>query len=88
MKRLATRSAWWHKAPQSLNAVYAASREASRGTYWLLSSYLHRHHVVRTHLGPEKDAPDRRPVQPRATGKVIVLPQVSGLHHHYVRLAA
>jgi len=54
----------------------------------LLSSYLRYYHGVRTHLALEKDAPDRRPVQPRAAGRVIALPQVGGLHHHYVRFAA
>ena len=54
----------------------------------LLSSYLRYYHAVRTHLTLEKDAPDRRPVQPLTAGKVIALPQVGGLHHHYVRLAA
>jgi transposase InsO family protein len=54
----------------------------------VLSSYVDYYHRSRTHLSLRKDSPDPRPVQPPALGKVIVLPQVGGLHHRYLRLAA
>ncbi len=39
-------------------------------------------------LSLEKDAPDSRPVEPPEVGKVVAIPKVGGLHHHYTRLAA
>jgi len=54
----------------------------------ILASYLDYYHGSRTHLSLEKDTPDRRPVQPMGSGKVVVFPQVGGLHHRYERLAA
>jgi hypothetical protein len=35
-----------------------------------------------------KDAPDVRPVQLAVAGKIVQLPEVGGLHHRYLRLAA
>jgi putative transposase len=43
---------------------------------------------TRTHLSLDKDCPDPRPIMPPRIGKVIVIPQVGGLHHRYERLAA
>jgi transposase InsO family protein len=54
----------------------------------VLSSYVEYYHRSRTHLSLRKDCPDPRPVEPPGRGRVIVLPQVSGLHHRYQRLAA
>jgi len=34
------------------------------------------------------DSPERRPIQPPANGRVIAVPEVWGLHHHYERQAA
>jgi dienelactone hydrolase len=34
------------------------------------------------------DCPEARPVQPPEQGKVIEVPEVGGLHHHYERVAA
>ncbi len=42
----------------------------------------------RTHLALEKDAPEPRPVEPPAHGRIVALPLVGGLHHRYVRHAA
>ncbi|MCH8110943.1 MAG: transposase, partial [Proteobacteria bacterium] len=52
----------------------------------ILSSYFEYYHRSRTHLSLEKDCPDPRPVYPLDAGKVIVFPQVGGLHHRYERL--
>jgi Integrase core domain len=43
---------------------------------------------TRTHLSLKKDCPDRLPLMPPRIGTVIAIPQVSGLHHRYERLAA
>ena len=53
-----------------------------------LRSYLRYYHGSRAHLALEKDAPDRRAVEPPEHGRVVALPQVGGLHHRYVRRAA
>ena len=42
----------------------------------------------RTHLALEKDAPVTRPLAPASAGRLVVIPQVSGLHHRYDRVAA
>ena len=42
----------------------------------------------RTHLALDKDAPTPRPVMPMATGRIVAIPEVNGLHHRYDRVAA
>ncbi len=54
----------------------------------ILSSYVPSYHSARTHLSLEKDAPDRRVVQPIEMGRVVELKRVGGLHHLYARMAA
>jgi transposase InsO family protein len=54
----------------------------------VMSSYVDYYQRTRTHLSLDKDCPDSRPIMPRRIGKVIAIPQVSGLHHRYERLAA
>ena len=54
----------------------------------ILTSYFKYYHRWRTHLSLEMDSPQSRSVQPPALGKVVQLPEVGGLHHHYERLAA
>jgi transposase InsO family protein len=54
----------------------------------VLSSYVDYYQRTRTHLSLDKDCPDSRPVMPPRIGKVVAIPQVSGLHHRYERLAA
>ena len=53
-----------------------------------LAAYFAYYHQARTHLSLDKDAPDGRPIEPRALGHVSSVPQVGGLHHRYVRTAA
>jgi putative transposase len=54
----------------------------------VLTSYLQNYHRSRTHLGLEKDMPDRRPASQTAVGSIVVTPEVGGLHHRYERRAA
>ena len=54
----------------------------------ILSSYVDYYHSARTHLSLEKDAPDRRVVQPFEKGRVVEPKHVDGLHHLYARMVA
>jgi putative transposase len=54
----------------------------------LLTKYLSYYHQFRTHLSLDMDCPEPRPVEPPEGGKVIGVPEVGGLHHHYERRAA
>jgi hypothetical protein len=54
----------------------------------LLTVYIAYYHRFRTHLSLAMDCPYPRAVQPPATGGVVALPEVGGLHHHYERQAA
>lgn len=49
-----------------------------------LSSYLH-YYRSRPHLSLDKDCPESRPIQPPGSGKLIAIPRLGGLHHHYDR---
>jgi putative transposase len=54
----------------------------------VLTRYIAYYMESRTHLALEKDAPVTRPVAPVSAGRIIVTPQVGGLHHRYDRVAA
>jgi putative transposase len=54
----------------------------------ILKLYFEYYERSRTHLSLDKDAPLSRPVQPVATGRIVEIPQVGGLHHRYERVAA
>ena len=54
----------------------------------ILTRYFAYYHRARTHLALDKDAPDVRPVQLPDAGRIVEIPEVGGLHHRYVRLAA
>jgi putative transposase len=54
----------------------------------VLQAYLAYYHRWRTHLALDMDCPEPRPVHAPEQGKVIVIPEVGGLHHHYERRAA
>jgi putative transposase len=54
----------------------------------ILTRYFSYYHQARTHLALEKDAPDLRPIQILAPGRIVQLPEVGGLHHRYLRQAA
>jgi hypothetical protein len=50
----------------------------------VLRSYQQYYNGTRTHLSLGKDSPVPRAVH--ATGSIIPLPILGGLHHHYVRI--
>jgi len=54
----------------------------------VLTTYISSYHHFRTHLSLAMDCPHSRAVAPPEMGKVLALPDVGGLHHHYVRQAA
>jgi len=51
----------------------------------LIHDYVRYYHQDRTHDSLEKDAPHRRPVEPKsaANSTVVALPRLGGLHHRY-----
>jgi transposase InsO family protein len=51
----------------------------------ILTAYAAYYNEVRTHLALGKHAPLSRPVQ--AVGRIVPVPFLNGLHHHYVRMA-
>ena len=53
---------------------------------WVLRTYVAYYQRSRTHLALGKDAPAARVVQ--LTGRIVVRPEVGGLHHRYYRQAA
>jgi putative transposase len=55
---------------------------------FVLQSYLRYYHQWRTHLSLMMDCPYPRPIQRLGMGKVMAVPEVGGLHHHYERRAA
>jgi putative transposase len=54
----------------------------------ILTSYLAYYHQWRTHLSLAMDCPVSRPVHALDRGRVVAVPEVGGLHHHYERQAA
>ncbi len=54
----------------------------------ILKSYFDYYERSRTHLSLGKDAPISRAIQHSATGRVVEIPEVGGLHHRYERVAA
>jgi putative transposase len=58
------------------------------GLRMILKSYVAYYTDSRTHLSLGKDSPHSRPVSLPDDGRVIAVPQVSGLHHRYERRAA
>jgi hypothetical protein len=53
-----------------------------------LQSYFAYYQRSRTHLALAKDAPESRTVEKPERGRIVVIPQVGGLHHRYQRHAA
>ncbi len=54
----------------------------------ILTIYFDYYHRWRTHLGLKMDTPQGRDVRTSDQGKVTEVPDLGGLHHHYLRLAA
>jgi putative transposase len=72
------------KLPRATHFLVLSERHLRR----ILTRYFAYYHRARTHLSLDKDAPDRRPVEPPEFGMVLQIPEVGGLHHRYVRRAA
>ena len=53
-----------------------------------MQNFCDYYHRSRTHLGLQKDTPEKRPFQPPEAGRIISIPEVGGLHHRYERRAA
>jgi putative transposase len=70
---------------ECLNHVFVLGERHLRH---ILTRYFAYYHQARTHLALDKDAPDLRPIQRPATGKIVQLPEVGGLHHRCIRQAA
>ena len=54
----------------------------------VLDDYFAYYHTARTHLSLKKDAPETRPIEAPASGRVIAIPYLGGMHHRYTRQAA
>jgi len=54
----------------------------------ILSAYFRYYHEWRTHQALEMDCPEGRKVQAVDRGRVVQIPEIGGLHHHYERIAA
>lgn len=54
----------------------------------ILRDYLRYYHSSRTHLSLNKDPPEHRSIEWPDIGEIVKLPQVGGLHHRYLRVAA
>ena len=54
----------------------------------ILRDYFIYYHISRTHLSLDKNPPEPRAVEPAASGNIVALPRVGGLHHRYTRIAA
>ena len=54
----------------------------------ILESYFEYYHKVRPHRSLSHDSPIPRPVESPDIGRVIEMPVLGGLHHHYRRQAA
>lgn len=54
----------------------------------VLSAYFFYYLRTRPHLALNKDSSEPRKVQPPELGRVVVIPEVGGLHHRYERRPA
>ncbi len=54
----------------------------------ILGAYFGYYHDWRTHQGLEMDCPEPRAVHAADRGRVVEIPEIGGLHHHYERVAA
>ena len=92
--RTAPRSPW--QSPYVERVIGSIRRECldlvivldERHLRRILRAYVDYYHSCRTHLSLDKDAPEPRPVENPAMGRVTAIPMVGGLHHYYTRLAA
>ena len=50
----------------------------------VLQGYTSYYNATRTHLGLEKDSPNRRPIE--CLGRIVACDILGGLHHRYCRM--
>jgi hypothetical protein len=60
----------------------------SARSYRVLTAQVEYDVRSRTHLALDKETPCERSVIPPATGRIVAIPEVGGLHHRYDRIAA
>jgi transposase InsO family protein len=58
-----------------------------RHLYQVLRAYVEYYSNARTHLSLDRNSPVPRTTQLPSDGKVVSIPHVRGLHHHYKRVA-
>ena len=61
---------------------------SAAGLQRVVKDYVAYYMRSRTHLSLVKDSPTPRPVMPPTAGRIVVFPEVNGLHHRYDRAAA
>ena len=61
---------------------------SAAGLQRVLKDYVAYYMRSRTHLSLDKESPAPRPIMPPTVGRIVVLPEVNGLHHRYDRAAA
>jgi transposase InsO family protein len=61
---------------------------SAAGLQRIVKDYVAYYMRSRTHLSLDKDSPTPRPVMPPAAGRIVMVPEVNGLHHRYDRSAA
>lgn len=54
----------------------------------VVRTYVAYYNRTRTHLALGKDPPEPRTIQHPGVGRIVVLPEVGGLHHRYERREA
>jgi transposase InsO family protein len=59
-----------------------------RGLRSALAAYVEYYLKSRTHLSLNKDSPVSRPVAPPTAGRIVAIPHLGDLRHHYERRAA
>lgn len=59
-----------------------------RQLHWISTEFLDYYHRVRPHKSLDNDSPDGREVEDAVRKKIVRLPVLGGLHHHYTRKAA
>jgi putative transposase len=58
------------------------------GLHRVITDYVAYYMCSRTHLALGRDTPLTRPVSPPSDGRIVATPEVGGLHHRYLRIAA
>ena len=53
----------------------------------ILKQYVAYYNGVRPHLSLQRDSPIPRKLDPPGRGRVVAIPHLGGLHHHYKRAA-